>query len=147
MKQEKSLKQRALECLARREYTRAELRAKLAPHSESAEEIEAVLGEMEARGWLSEGRFAEQLVATRRGRFGSLRIAHELRQRGVPDEVVDSLLPGLEEDDLRVAREIWRQKFGKRPGTPAERAKQARFLQGRGFSAELIRRALRFDED
>ena len=147
MKQEKSLKQRALECLARREYTRAELRAKLAPHSDSAAEIEAVLGEVEARGWLSEGRFAEQLVATRRGRFGSLRIAYELRQRGVPDEVVDSLLPGLEEDDLRVAREIWRQKFGKRPGTPAERAKQARFLQGRGFSAELIRRALRFDED
>lgn len=147
MKPEKSLKQRALECLARREYTRAELRAKLAPHSESVEEIEALLSEIETRGWLSEGRFAEQLIATRRSRFGSLRIAHELRQRGVPDEVVDGLLPGLEEEDLRVAREIWRQKFGKRPGTAAERAKQARFLQGRGFSAELIRRALRFDED
>ena len=147
MTQEKSLKQRALECLARREYTRAELRARLAPHSESADEIEALLSEMEARGWLSEGRFAEQLVATRRGRFGSLRIAHELRQRGVPDEVVDGLLPGLEDEDLRVAREIWCQKFGKRPGTPAERAKQARFLQGRGFSAEVVRRLLRFDED
>ena len=147
MKQEKSLRQRALECLARREYTGAELRRRLAPHSESAEDIEAVLEEFAARGWLSEGRFAEQLVASRRGRFGSLRIAHELRERGVPDEVVDACLPGLEADDLRVARDIWRQKFGKRPGTPAERAKQARFLQGRGFSAEVVRRLLRFDED
>jgi regulatory protein len=147
VKPEKSLKQRALECLARREYTRAELRAKLAAHGDDADEVETVLGEMEARGWLSEGRFAEQLVATRRGRFGSLRIAHELRERGVPEEVVDSLLPGLEDDDLRVAREIWRQKFGKRPESAAERAKQARFLQGRGFSAEVVRRLLRFDED
>jgi regulatory protein len=147
VKQEKSLKQRALECLARREYTRAELRRKLAPHAASAEEIEALLDDIEVRGWLSEGRFAEQLVASRRGRFGSLRIAHELRERGVPDEVVDGLLPGLEDDDLRVARDIWRQKFGRRPGTPGERAKQARFLQGRGFSAEVVRRLLRFDED
>ncbi|HSD59437.1 MAG TPA: recombination regulator RecX [Burkholderiales bacterium] len=147
MKQEKSLRQRALECLARREHTAGELRRKLAPHSESADEIEALLEDFATRGWLSEGRFVEQLVASRRGRFGSLRIAHELRERGVTDEVVDGLLPGLEADDLQVARDIWRQKFGKRPGTPAERAKQARFLQGRGFSAEVIRRLLRFDED
>ena len=147
MKQDKGLRQRALECLARREYTRAELARKLAPHAAGPDEIEALLEEFAARGWLSEGRFAEQLVASRRGRFGSLRIAHELRERGVPDDVVDTLLPGLEDEDLQVARDIWRQKFGKRPGTAAERAKQARFLQGRGFSAEVIRRLLRFDED
>jgi regulatory protein len=147
VKQEKTLRQRALERLARREYTRAELRAKLEPHTESPEEVEALLEELEARGWLSEGRFAEQLIASRRGRFGSRRIAHELRERGVPDELVDALLPGLEADDLRVAREIWRRKFRRKAANAAERGKQARFLQGRGFSAEVVHQALRSDED
>jgi regulatory protein len=36
-------------------------------------------------------------------------------------------------------REVWRKKFrAKKPKTPAERAKQARFLQSRGFSFDHI---------
>ena len=73
---EPSLRARALSYLARREYSRDELHRKLTPYAEDADELEALLNDLKARGWLSEQRFVEQTVHARRGKFGSLRIAH-----------------------------------------------------------------------
>jgi regulatory protein len=40
---------------------------------------------------------------------------------------------------------VLERKFAEPPSTSAERARQARFLAGRGFSHEVIARALRRD--
>jgi regulatory protein len=134
-----NLRGRALKLLARREHTRAELARKLAVDADDPAEIEGVLDDFEKRGWLSEGRVVEQRVHTLRGRYGSRRIERDLRQRGVAEEAVAAALSGLKAGELQAAREVWRRKFGGRlPRTPAERARQARFLQGRGFDLEVI---------
>ena len=139
-----SLKARALKLLARREHSRAELARKLSAHAEDPAEIEAVLDDCERHGWLSENRVVEQRVHTLRARYGARRIEHDLLARGVSGEAVAAALSGLKDNELEAAREVWSRKFGGRlPRTPAERAKQARFMQGRGFDMEVILKVIK----
>ena len=138
-----SLKERALRLLARREHSRRELGRKLAAHVEDPAEIERVLDECEARGWLSESRVVEQVVHARRRRFGTRRIERELLEKGISEEAVAAVLPELKSGELAAARGVWRRRFGKEPRTAAERARQVRFLQGRGFNLEVILRLIK----
>lgn len=140
-----SLRARALACLARREYSRAELERKLAADAESREELARLLDEFERRGWLSEKRVMEQVIHGRRGKFGFTRIVHELREKGVAEDLISEALPELKDSELEAARSVWRKKFGKLPADAKQRAKQIRFLQSRGFSLDVIRKVLRDD--
>lgn len=142
-RKEPSLRARALRHLARREYTRHELTLKLAPHAESEAEIAEVLDDFTQRGWLSEQRAAEQMVHARRSRYGMARIRRDLEAKGVAAEVVSTTVAALKDGELEAARAVWRRKFKTLPAGAAERAKQARFLLGRGFSSEVITKLLR----
>ncbi len=129
--------------LARREHSRAELRAKLLPHVQEGEDVDAVLDALEQRNWLSDARAAEMLLTSKRGRLGPQRIAHELRQRGIAESLIDDAIPQLKESELETAREVWQRKFGSIPQDQKEKAKQVRFLQSRGFSLGVIFRVLK----
>ena len=141
-----SLRERALRLLARREHARQELARKLAPHAESAEEIERLLDDLCARRLLSDERYVEMRMNARSARFGNARLAHELRTQGIAGELVDTALNETT-DELSRAREVWQRKFGALADTQdaSGRARQIRFLMGRGFSGETIRRVLRGD--
>lgn len=141
--QEPSLRVRALRHLARREYTRHELSRVLAPHAESAAEIDQLLDDFSKQGWLSETRAAEQLVHARRGRYGPARIRRDLEAKGVSAELVGSTVASLKEGEFEAAQAVWRKKFREPASNAAERARQARFLLGRGFSSEVITKLLR----
>ena len=145
-KPELSLRVRAMRYLARREHSRAELHSKLLPHVQEGEDLNAVLDELEKRNWLSDARAATLFVDTKRGRFGTHRIAHELRQKGIPENLISEAMPQLKETELDAAREVWQRKFGVQPQDAKEKAKQVRFLQSRGFSMEMIFKVLRFDD-
>jgi regulatory protein len=132
--------------LARREHSRAELRVKLLPHVQDGEDVDAVLDELEKRNWLSDARAAELIVSTRRGRFGAQRIAHEMRQKGLSEDLVGQALPALKESELEAAREVWQKKFGVFPQDQKEKARQARFLQSRGFGMDVVMKVLRHDD-
>lgn len=132
------LRARALRLLARREHSRRELERKLAAHCPDRAELARVLDALEARGWLSEQRVVEQVVQARRARFGARAIERELREKGVSEEAIAAVLPALRAGDFEAARAVWRRKFGHAPRTAAERARQARFLQGRGFPLDVI---------
>lgn len=134
--------------LARREHSRSELARKLAVHAEDPAEVERVLDDFERRGWLSEHRVVEQLVHARRSRYGARRIERDLREKGVSEEAVAAALTGLKAGELEAAREVWRRKFGGRePRGPSDRARQVRFLQGRGFALDTIFRVIKGGED
>lgn len=133
-----SLGARALRLLARREHTRLELERKLAPYAEGPEALAALLDDLARRGWLSERRLVEQIVHTRRGKFGSLRIRRELLEKGVAEEVIAEALPQIVAGDLESARAVWKKKFGRAPRSVAERARQVRFMQGRGYALDTI---------
>jgi len=141
-RKEKSLLARALGALARREHSRAELRRKLAPHAESAEQLDRLLADLEAKKLLSDRRLAEVMARSRGDRFGAARVKQELRARGVADPLVRETVGELSRTELNRAREVWRRKFDAPPADAAERARQMRFLAQRGFNAEVIRRVV-----
>lgn len=142
-KPEIALRARALQYLARREYSRAELRAKLLPYVAEGDDLDAELDALAARGWLSDARAAEQLISQRRGRFGMRRIAHELKQKGIGDDLAHAALPQLKATELEAARAVWQKKFASPPHDAKERARQIRFLQSRGFDLETISKVIK----
>jgi regulatory protein len=142
-KREISLRQRALAMLARREHTRVEMTRKLSPHAESPEQVEQLLDALAARGWLSETRFAESRANALARKFGSRKIEHDLRSRGVSAEVVEHAVAQARTQELDNCRAAWQKKFGALPQDAAERGRQMRFLAGRGFSAETVRQVLK----
>ncbi|MBB3255282.1 regulatory protein [Paraburkholderia bannensis] len=144
---ERSLKGRALGYLSRREYSRAELSRKLMTYTEDADELEALLDALERDGWLSDARFAESVVYRRASRLGAGRIVGELKRHAVGEALIEELNTQLRETELTRARAVWQKKYGQLPGTPAERARQARFLAARGFSMSIIGKILKGIED
>lgn len=141
-----TLRERALRLLARREHARSELARKLMPYAESADALEALLDDLTDRRLLSDERYVEMRMNARGARFGNARLAYELRQQGVSEELVDAAL-STTTDELTRARQVWQRKFGASNKAPdaSERARQLRFLMSRGFSGETIRRVLRGD--
>ena len=178
----RSLKARALQWLAQREQSRAELRRKLLPHAraeaqaaeaaEAAEaeagseadaeahatragpappsrpdatspqaRVDAVLDWLEAHQHLSQERFVESRIHARAPRFGNLRIRQELMQHQVA--LPPHAAQALRDSELQRALAVRERKFDAPPSNLAERARQARFLAGRGFSPDVIARALR----
>jgi regulatory protein len=145
---EPTLRERALRLLARREHSRQELGRKLSGHTGDPQEVERTLDECEARGWLSEKRVVEQVVHNRRSRFGIRRIERDLEAKGLSGEATAAALAQLKGGQLEAAREVWRRKFrGHVPRTPAERGRQARFLQGRGFELDVILKVIEGEDD
>ena len=139
---EKSLRQRALEYLGKREYSYAELGQKLKAYADDGDDIPALLEDFKARGWLSDARFTEQIVHARQSKFGSAKIAHELRDKGVADELIADAIEQVKDNELENATEVWRKKFKASPKTREEWAKQARFMQSRGFGFDMIKKVL-----
>jgi len=135
------LRQRAVRLLARREHTRAELARKLAPHG-TQNEIDSVLNELARAGLQSDARFAESYVRAQAARLGAARLRRTLRQKGIDGELAEAHVAELP-DELERARTVWTKKFAVPPADTREWARQARFLQGRGFSAETIRKLLK----
>jgi len=145
--QDKSLRQRALEYLGKREYAAAELANKLKPYADEADDIPALITDFKERGWLSDARFTEQLVRTRKVKFGSAKVAHELREKGVSDDLIAEAVSEVRENELENATEVWRKKFKQPASNRNEWAKQARFLQSRGFGFDTIKQVLNAAEE
>ena len=158
-----SLRARALRLLAQREHSRSELRRKLlahalkdevarqpAPddggasdadvHTAAAAAVDALLDALEAAGHLSEVRFVESRVHVRAPRFGRRRIEAELARHGL--EIGAAAGRELAASEVERAREVWARRFGVPAHDARERARQMRFLAGRGFDGDVIRRVV-----
>jgi regulatory protein len=136
-----ALRAKALALLARRDFSRAALAKRLMPLAESAEALEHVLDGLAARQQQSDARYAENRVGARGRRYGNRRLARELREEGVSDEMIAAAL-NQGGDETPRCREVWQKKFGVLPHDAAERMRQQRFLHYRGFSPEAIRQVL-----
>ena len=144
-----SLTGRALRLLSSREHSRAELQRKLARFEEIPGELAAVLDKLAAKDLQSEQRAVDSLVHRRSAKMGSARIRQEMQSKGMEPEAMAQALSQLRASEQARAHEVWRKKFGSPASTPAERAKQVRFLASRGFGGETIARVVSgaFDAD
>ena len=141
------LRQRALGWLARRDYSRLELQRRLMQAGGDADAVAALLDDFCDRGWLSDLRFAESRTQARQARTGTRRIANELRELGVADDIIQQTLAPLRDDEFARARTLWQKKFGRLAADAGERARQYRFLLSRGFPPDVVRRVVAASED
>ena len=137
------LKARALRYLVRREHSRAELARKLAPRAESPEALAALLDHLVSRKQLSDERFALERARSLSRKYGPARIRQDLKARGIVKDVIEHLSAG---DEAERAKAILTRKYREPAASREERAKRARFLQGRGFSYDAIKKALKIEE-
>lgn len=138
----------AITLLARRDFASVELRAALCAKGFGESVADEAIAALTVLGVVDDRRYAENYVNShaRRGR-GPVRIAAELRRHGVSDAVVDAALASGP-DWAALAQRARRSKFGREPPAGwAEKARQARFLQYRGFSSDHIRVATGADTD
>jgi regulatory protein len=141
---ERAVRTAALALLAGRDFGRRELLQRLERKGYPVPLAGQVVAALAAERLLSDDRFVAQFIRQHAGRgHGPVRIRLELRQRGIEVEAIDTALEESGEDWLETARAARRRRFGSAPPADRrERAKQARFLQYRGFSAEQVRAAL-----
>jgi regulatory protein len=148
-----SVKGRALRYLAQREHSRAELERKLSrvvddlPEAPALQQIAAALDELAAKGLLSESRAAASVLHSQGPRCGSRRLKQILQRKGLAPELVSATLQQARATELERAQEVWRRRFGTLAADAAERARQMRFLAGRGFEGDVIRRVVRDGDD
>ncbi len=143
----------AVEILAKRLVSTAELRSKLAAKKifSPAEIDEAVLA-VKRMGALHDDFLAEDVARSYRSRgYGPARIRMALRKRGIPNEIIEQTLNGSggEDDaaadsnpgktDCESAFAVLHRKaaqFRREPDTHKRKAKAVRCLVGRGFAYE-----------
>ncbi|MGB6489158.1 MAG: regulatory protein RecX [Steroidobacteraceae bacterium] len=132
----------ALTLLARRDWLTAELSAKLQAAGCEPEATGGVIAELVREHLLDDVRYTERYLVSRAERgHGPVRIAADLASLGAPRELIEAAL-GSGPDWCAVAKAVRRRKFGVgAPDSWAEKARQARFLQYRGFSSDHIRAA------
>ncbi len=148
-----SVKGRALRYLAQREHSRSELERKLArfvedqPEAPAQQQIAAALDELAAKGLLSDQRTADSVLRSQGARFGSRRLKQAMQAKGLEPALVASTLQQARTTELERAREVWRRRFGAPAEDAAGRARQMRFLAGRGFDGDVIRRVVQASDD
>ncbi|MBK8182199.1 MAG: regulatory protein RecX [Candidatus Competibacteraceae bacterium] len=135
------IRAKALELLARREHSRLELRQKLIQRGFGAEQIGPVLEQLVTERLLDESRYAELYACSRADKgYGPLRVARELRERGIPEEVVATTLATLNDNWLAKLRDLHRKRFkSHRPTDAAGRMQQTRVLRQHGFTLDQIK--------
>ena len=129
--------------LARREHSREELRRKLRSRAEQGDDLEGMLDDLARRGWLCDARFAEQAARAKSRRFGPLKLAHFLKSRGVGEEAIAAGLRAAGSEGRANLEAVWRSRFRAAPADEREKARQVRFLQGRGFALDDILKYLK----
>jgi regulatory protein len=105
--------------------------------------VELVLEQLAAAGLLNEARMAEAMLNARAPRFGERRLRQTMQQHVLEPALVDASLASVRDTELERARALWLRRFDGPGATPAERVRQMRFLVGRGFSSEVIRRVMK----
>lgn len=145
------IRRAAFDLLARREYSQQELQEKLLRKFNKRkdlvvdrEKIAGLVSAMGADGLQSDSRYLEMLIRSRiqQGQ-GPLRIAQELKQKGIDAQAYEALLDSRSEDWCERARQVKLKKFGSGKTFDQKlKSRQLRFLQYRGFSSQQVRFAM-----
>ena len=136
-------RKKAMDLLARREHSRQELVRKLTSREYEESEILLTLDKLAEDDLQSDHRFTEAYIQSRINKgFGPVKIGIELRERGVTDVLIEECLGAHKDSWIELATAQQQKKFRTKPDDFTERARQARFLQNRGFSVEQIQHVL-----
>ena len=139
-----SAKSVAVKLLSRREHSALEIRDKLQKRDFEEEEVAQAISELQQGGWLSDERYAEAYIRMRQQKgFGPIRIAMELHERGVEENIVEAFIDDSEQSWQQILQRQYLKKYKNRPVKDYnDKAKRIRFLQYRGFPLDAIYRII-----
>lgn len=137
---------KAVKFLVRREHSRMELETKLAKRDARPEVIDAVIEQLQREGYQCDVRFATMLCGGRLRRgYGPLFIRAKLQERGIDRAIIAEVIDELDTDWVAQAVKALQSRFNPdelADNSQRQRGRVARFLQSRGFSSNVSRRAL-----
>jgi regulatory protein len=130
----------AVSLLARREHSSLEIRQKLKQRHFSDEEIEPAIEQLQTNNLLSDERFTESYINMRKQRgYGPLRIAQELKQRGINAELMEIYLDRNDPCWHDILQQQYIKKYGNQPADEyKEKARRTHYLQNRGFPLDWV---------
>ena len=136
--------QKAMRLVAMRDHSVKEVSDKLFASCELPDVVSAVLNELIKNNYISDERFTENYVRSRKNRgFGPVKIQSELLSKGITVELAQRFLNPSETTWYDNALKQYQKKYDSAPIVDyGVWAKRARFLQGRGFNMDHIRSVL-----
>ena len=140
-------RQKALEMLSRRPYSRRELKDKLLRRGTDEQSVDECIAWLDEHGFLDDGEYAGAVARhyTAKG-YGAGRVKSELRRRGIERELADETLAELPENSEKIDAFIARRLSDPKDRDSVRKIGAALFR--RGYSWEEIRAALRrFDTE
>jgi regulatory protein len=145
----RSVYDKALGLLARREHSARELKTKLALRGHAAPEAGAAIDRLKAQTYQDDDRFGASLARKRAAQgYGPRRIQAELKSHGLGDAAIRAAIAAVEIDWHTSAAAQLRRHAGNAPASDhAERSKRAQFLLRRGFDAATVRAVTRAEVD
>lgn len=146
---------RAAALCARSEQAPADIRDKLHKWGLSACDATQVLQALMLQGFLDEQRYARAFVKDRFAfnGWGRIKIAHQLRQKGIPAAIIEEAMAAIDDVQYRerlteLLRAKWRTVKSREPR--AAWAAMMRFAASRGFetgiASECVKRVTRIDD-
>jgi regulatory protein len=143
-----AIRRAALLLMSRRDFASTELAEKLAAQGYAADPVGDAILELVEERLLDDQRYVTNFVAWHSGRgHGPARIRQDLAATGLSGELVSAALEAGP-DFAALCRQVRTRRFGAElPAEWKEKARQARFLQYRGFSSDHIRSAFGPDFD
>ena len=130
----------ATRLLTRREFTRKKIKETLLSKGFETPDVDNVIEELEISGLLSEKRYVDGYIRSRRSRYGHLKILYSLRKSGVIKSELSRARKILMKDESDFAHTVWHRKFGNEAVNAVDIGKQIRFLLGRGFAEDVARK-------
>ena len=145
----RSVYDKALGLLARREHSARELKTKLAARGHKVDETAPAIEQLKERRYQSDDRFAVSLARRRAAQgYGPRRIQAELKSHGMTDAAIREAVAAIDADWVAIAAAQLRRRHGSGAAVDhAERAARAGFLLRRGFDPATVRAVTRVEVD
>ena len=145
----RSVYDKALGLLARREHSARELKTKLALRGHEAGEADAAIDRLKGQHYQDDERFAAALARRRAAQgYGPRRIAAELKTHGLGDAAIRIAIGSVEADWSSLASSQLRRHYGDTVAAGFdERARRAAFLLRRGFDPATVSAVTRAEMD
>ncbi len=140
-------RERALKLIGYRDRSESEVRKRLLGSDFPEDIVREVIDQLFRTGLLDDRKFSRDWVQSRTASkpMGRARLAHELRSRGVDAPIVEEALESLDpQTEYELAHSVAEARLAKMDrGDPSLRSRLSAFLRRRGFSWDVIDRAIR----
>ena len=133
------------------EHCCLEVRTMLERHGAESPDIERILDYLVKEGFIDESRYARALVhdKVRFAKWGRNKIAQALWQKRIPQDVADSALATIDEDEYMTAlNDVVQSRYRAAKGVTEydRKMKAMKSICSRGYEPQLVRKVLDFSD-